>query len=206
MPISDDISFEDACTMAISGMTALQGLRDKGNLKPGMNVLINGASGGVGTYAVQIAKTYGAFVTAVCSKGNFQLVKSIGANETIDYHKEDFTNKEMKYDIVFDAVGNRNFWQVKRVMKKKAVYVNISTSLTIFLSSFITRLYPGKKSKGFMFKPDMKDLAEVMNMITSKKIKVVIDKIFPFEETRKAFEYSSSQRAKGKIVIKIRST
>jgi NADPH:quinone reductase-like Zn-dependent oxidoreductase len=204
MPISNNISFEEACTMAIAGITALQGLRDKGNLKSGMDVLINGASGGVGTYAVQIAKTFGAYVTAVCSEGNSQLVKSLGADEFIDYHKEDFTKSDKQYDIVFDAVGNCNFWQVKRVMKKKAVYVNISPSFGLFLSSFISRLYPGKKSKAYMIKPIMKDLAEVMNLISSKKIKVIIDRIFPFEETWKAFEYSSSERAKGKLVIRIR--
>ncbi len=203
MPISDKISFEEASTMAIAGMTALQGLRDKGKIKPGMDVLINGASGGVGTYAVQMAKYFGASVTSVCSEGNFQLVKSLGADELIDYHKEDFTKKEKKYDIILDTVGSLNFWKVKKVMKKKAVYVNIAPSLILYLSSFITRFRPGRKSESFMLNPVLKDLAEVMNMIISKKIKVIIDKIFSFEETRKAFEYSSTGRAKGKIVIKI---
>ncbi len=128
MPIHDSISFEEASTMAVAGITAFQGLCEKGNLKSGMEVLINGASGGVGTYAVQIAKVYGGNVTAVCSGDNFNLVRSIGADELIDYYKEDFTTRSRKYDIIFDTIGNLNFWKVRRVLKRKAVYINISPS------------------------------------------------------------------------------
>jgi len=204
IPVDDSLSFEEASTMAIAGITALQGLRDKGNIQPGMDVLINGASGGVGTYAVQIARYFGADVTGVCSKSNFELVRNLGATEIIDYHSEDFTMKNKKYDIIFDTIGNLNFCKVRKVMKKKAVYVNISPSAILFLTSFITRLFPGRKSKAFMINPDHKDLKEVMNLIVSKKIKVVIDRIFLFNETAKAFEYSSTERAKGKIIIKIK--
>ena len=204
MAISDELTHEESCTMAIAGLSALQGLRDKGNLKAGMEVLINGASGGVGTYAIQIAKLLGANVTAVCSGKNFELVKSIGADNVIDYQKEAFTANKKKYDIVFDAVGNYSFWQVKHILKNKGVNVNISPSPGLYLSSLLTGFFSGKKSISYMLKPVMTDLKEIMDMITSRKISVVIDKKFPFEETAKALEYSKSERARGKIIILIR--
>jgi len=201
--IPDSISFEEASTMAVAGMTAIQGLRNKGRIKPGMDVIINGASGGVGTYALQIAKVLGAKVTAVCSAKNFDLVKSLGADVIIDYKEVDFTKLPKKYNIVFDAVGYRTFWQTRRVLKKKGIYVNISPSIPLYITSMITRLNPGKKSKGFMLHPEMHDLEEVMNMIAEKKIKVVIDKVYPLEKLAEAHQYSESERAKGKIVISV---
>jgi len=201
--IPDNISYEEASTMAVAGMTALQGLRNKGKIKPGMEVIINGASGGVGTYAVQIAKVLGARVTAVCSAKNFSLVKSLGADVLIDYKETDFTKLRQKYNIVFDAVGYRSFWQTYKVLRKKGIYVNISPSIPLYITSFITRLNPGRKSKGFMLHPDMNDLKEVMQMIEDKKIKVIIDKVFPLEKLADAHAYSESERAKGKIVISI---
>ena len=199
--IPENISFEEASTMAVAGMTALQGLRNKGKIKPGADVIVNGASGGVGTYAVQIAKVLGAKVTAVCSAKNFDLLKDLGADVIIDYKETDFTKLPKKYNIVFDAVGYRTFWQTRKVLKKRGIYVNISPSIPLYITSFFTRLNPGKKSKGFMLHPDMKDLEEVMQMISEKKIKVVIDKIFPLEKLSEAHQYSESERAKGKIVI-----
>ncbi len=202
--IPENISYEEASTMAVAGMTAIQGLRNKGRIKSGMDVIINGASGGVGTYALQIAKVLGAKVTAVCSAKNFDLVKSLGADVIIDYKEVDFTKLPKKYNIVFDAVGYRTFWQTRRVLKKKGIYVNISPSIPLYITSMITRLNPGKKSKGFMLHPEMHDLEEVMNMIADKKIKVVIDKVFPLEKLAEAHQYSESERAKGKIIISIK--
>jgi NADPH:quinone reductase-like Zn-dependent oxidoreductase len=201
--IPDNISFEEASTMAVAGMTALQGLRNKGKIQPGMDVIVNGASGGVGTYAVQIAKVLGANVTAVCSAKNFELMNSLGADELIDYKETDFTKLPKKYNIIFDAVGYRTFWQTVRVLKKKGIYVNISPSIPLYITSLITRLNPGKKSKGFMLRPDMNDLKEVMQMISDKKIRVVIDKVFPLEKLADAHAYSESERARGKIVISV---
>jgi NADPH:quinone reductase-like Zn-dependent oxidoreductase len=199
--IPDSISHEEASTMAVAGMTALQGLRNKGKIKPGMDVIVNGASGGVGTYAVQIAKALGARVTAVCSAKNFDLLKSLGADVLIDYKETNFTKLPKKYNIVFDAVGYRSFWQTYRVLKKKGIYVNISPSIPLYITSFITRLNPGRKSKGFMLHPDMNDLMEVMKMIEEKKIRVIIDKTFPLEKLADAHRYSETERARGKIVI-----
>lgn len=199
--IPDGISHEEASTMAVAGMTALQGLRNKGKIKPGMDVIVNGASGGVGTYAVQIAKVLGARVTAVCSAKNFDLLKRLGADVLIDYKETDFTRLPKKYNIVFDAVGYRSFWQTYRVLKKKGIYVNISPSIPLYITSFLTRLKPGRKSKGFMLHPDMNDLLEVVKMIEDKKIKVIIDKVFPLEKLADAHIYSETERARGKIVI-----
>jgi len=201
--IPDNVSFEEASTMAVAGMTALQGLRNKGRIKPGMDVIVNGASGGVGTYAIQIAKVLGAKVTAVCSAKNFDLVKSLGADVIIDYKETDFTKLPKKYNIIFDAVGYRTFWQTRNVLKKKGIYVNISPSIPLYITSLITRLNPGKKSKGFMLHPDMSDLREVMQMISDKKIRVIIDKVFPLEKLAEAHLYSETERAKGKIVISV---
>lgn len=201
--IPDNVSFEEASTMAVAGMTALQGLRNKGRLKSGMDVIVNGASGGVGTYAVQIAKVLGAKVTAVCSAKNFDLLKSLGADVLIDYKEVDFTRLPKKYNIVFDAVGYRTFWQTRKVLKKKGIYVNISPSIPLYITSLVTLLNPGKKSKGFMLHPDMDDLKEVMQMIAEKKIKVVIDKVFPLDKIAEAHAYSETERAKGKIVLSI---
>lgn len=199
--IPDSISFEEASTMAVAGMTALQGLRNKGKIKAGMEVIINGASGGVGTYAVQIAKALGARVTAVCSAKNFDLVKSLGADVLIDYKETDFTKLRQKYNIVFDAVGYRSFWQTYKVLRKKGIYVNISPSVPLYITSILTRLNPGRKSKGFMLHPEMSDLNEVMKMIENKLVKVVIDKVFPLEKIADAHAYSETERARGKIVI-----
>jgi NADPH:quinone reductase-like Zn-dependent oxidoreductase len=204
--IPDNVSFEEASTMAVAGMTALQGLRNKGRIKPGMDVIVNGASGGVGTYAVQIAKVLGAKVTAVCSAKNFDLLKGLGADVLIDYKETDFTRLPKKYNIVFDAVGYRTFWQTRRVLKKRGIYVNISPSIPLYITSLITRLNPGKKSKGFMLKPDIDDLKEVMMMISEKKIRVVIDRTFPLEKLADAHHYSESERARGKIVITMSHT
>jgi len=201
--IPDNVSFEEASTMAVAGMTALQGLRNKGRIKPGMDVIVNGASGGVGTYAIQIAKVLGAKVTAVCSAKNFDLVKSLGADVIIDYKETDFTKLPKKYNIIFDAVGYRTFWQTRNVLKKKGIYVNISPSIPLYITSLITRLNPGKKSKGFMLNPDMNDLREVMQMISDKKIRVIIDKVFPLEKLAEAHLYSETERAKGKIIISV---
>ncbi len=201
--IPDNVSFEEASTMAVAGMTALQGLRNKGRIKPGMDVIVNGASGGVGTYAIQIAKVMGAKVTAVCSAKNFDLVKSLGADVIIDYKETDFTKLPKKYNIIFDAVGYRTFWQTRNVLKKKGIYVNISPSIPLYITSLITRLNPGKKSKGFMLHPDMSDLREVMQMISDKKIRVIIDKVFPLEKLAEAHLYSETERAKGKIIISV---
>jgi len=201
--IPDNVSFEEASTMAVAGMTALQGLRNKGRIKPGMDVIVNGASGGVGTYAIQIAKVMGAKVPAVCSAKNFDLVKSLGADVIIDYKETDFTKLPKKYNIIFDAVGYRTFWQTRNVLKKKGIYVNISPSIPLYITSLITRLNPGKKSKGFMLNPDMNDLREVMQMISDKKIRVIIDKVFPLEKLAEAHLYSETERAKGKIVISV---
>jgi NADPH:quinone reductase-like Zn-dependent oxidoreductase len=204
LPLHDSLSFGEACTMAIAGLSALQGLRDKGLIREGMDVLVNGASGGVGTYAVQIAKVLGAQVTGLCSSGNFGLVRSLGADEIIDYRTGDFTKSDRKFDIIFDTIGNLKYLKVRKSLKRKGIYVNISPSLSMLLTSFMTRFLPGRKAKAFMLDPVRDQLKELMQLIVDKKIRVVIDREYGFEDTAGAFEYSATKRAKGKVVIKIR--
>ena len=144
-PKPEIVTFEDAASLPIAGLTALQALRDKGRLAPGMKALINGASGGVGTFAVQIAKILGAEVTAVCSAANAGLVKGLGADHVIDYHQQDFTTIAERYDCIFDVVSSRSFGECKKALTERGVYVNTLPSPSLFWNIFVTSFLPGKK-------------------------------------------------------------
>jgi NADPH:quinone reductase-like Zn-dependent oxidoreductase len=199
--IPDNTNFITASTYGVAGVTALQGLVIHGKLEEGMHVLINGASGGVGTYAVQIAKILGAKVTAVCSEKNISLVKSLGADELIDYNKNDFTQNEAMYDIVFDAVGVKSFKTAKKALKKKGIYVNPNPRLKLFFTQWITSLFPGKKARGILLKMIRDDLKWVRDQIALNNIKVIIDQTYSMNEAAKAHEHSESGRVRGKLVI-----
>jgi NADPH:quinone reductase-like Zn-dependent oxidoreductase len=199
--IPDNTDFTTASTYGVAGVTALQGLVIHGRLEEGMHVLINGASGGVGSYAVQIAKILGAKVTAVCSEKNIDLVKSLGADEVIDYNKEDFTKNKGKYDIVFDAVGVKSFATAKNALKKKGIYVNPNPRLKLFFTQWVTSLFPGKKARGILLKMIRDDLKWVRDQIALNNIKVIIDKTYTINEAVKAHEYSESGRVRGKLLI-----
>lgn len=199
--IPDNTSFVVASTYGVAGVTALQGLVLHGKLEEGMHVLINGASGGVGTYAVQIAKILGARVTAVCSAKNIELVKSLGADEVIDYNQNDFTRNKDVYDIIFDAVGNRNFALAKQALRKKGVYVNPNPRIKLFITQFLTSLTGGKKARGILLKMIREDLKWVRDQIAINNIKVIIDKTYPMTEVQEAHRYSESGRVRGKIVL-----
>ena len=201
--LPDDTNFTEACTYGVAGVTALQGLVLHGRLTDGMRVLINGASGGVGTYAVQIAKILGAKVTAVCSGRNSELVKSLGADEVIDYTKKDFTKNTGSYDIIFDAVGKSCFSSAKAALKKKGVYVNPNPRIKLFLTQFLTSLTFGKKARGILLRLIREDLEWIRDQVALGNIKVVIDKTYPVHQADKAHEYSESERTRGKIVLKI---
>jgi NADPH:quinone reductase-like Zn-dependent oxidoreductase len=199
--IPDNTSFVVASTYGVAGVTALQGLVLHGKLEEGMHVLINGASGGVGTYAVQIAKILGARVTAVCSAKNIELVKSLGADEVIDYNQNDFTRNKDVYDIIFDAVGKKSFASAKQALKKKGVYVNPNPRIKLFITQFLTSLTGGKKARGILLKMIREDLKWVRDQIAINNIKVIIDKTYPMTEVQEAHRYSESGRVRGKIVL-----
>jgi NADPH:quinone reductase-like Zn-dependent oxidoreductase len=200
---SQNISFEQATCMPIAGLTALQALRDKGRLASGKKVLINGASGGVGHFAVQIAKIFGAEVTGVCSGANVEFVKSLGADKVIDYTKEDFAKGSSRYDIIFDAVAKRSFGECKKILAPNGIYVSTLPSAAILLSQYVTGSITGKKALTVWVKPNEADLQWMTSRIEAGKIKVVIDKVYPLEQAKEALAYSETGKARGKIVLKV---
>ncbi len=203
--IPDSMSFEDASTLAVAGVTPMQAFTRHFKVSPGDHVLVNGASGGVGTYAVQIAKVLGAHVTAVCSDRNKDLVLSLGADEVIDYNKVDFRNRHQSFDVILDAAANAFFDDSKRSLKKGGMLIKLNISIKTILLGFWTKLFSSRKVKLILLKNDLRDFEWLINHIAEGDIKVVIDKTFPLEKAREAQEYSQTGRAKGKIVIRVDS-
>lgn len=196
------MTFEQAAAVPLAAFTALQGLRDKGRIQPGQKVLINGASGGVGTFAVQIAKSFGTEVTGVCSTRNLDLVRSIGADHVIDYTQQDFTRTGRRYDLIFDAVGNRSVSDLKRALSPNGICsVAGFTSLSRL---FQTSLLGGKKV-GMMktAKANKEDLIFIKGLLEAGKVVPVIDRRYPLAETAEAIRYLERGHARGKVVITV---
>jgi NADPH:quinone reductase-like Zn-dependent oxidoreductase len=207
------LTFEQAASLNIAGITALQAVRDKGKVQPGQTVLINGASGGVGTFAVQIAKSFGADVTGVCSTRNIDLVRSLGADHVIDYTKEDFTKSEQKYDVMLDNVANRSLTECRRVLKPNGIYVLIggggvneqgilggmaNALKAAFFSKFVSQ-----KMGMMLADPSNKDLTLLADMVQSGKMKPVIDRTYKLSETVDAVRYLEEGHTRGKVVITV---
>src|SRR5437588_2344293 len=208
------LTFEEAATVPVSAVTALQGLRDQGHIQPGQKVLINGASGGVGTFAVQIAKAFGAEVTGVCSTRNVDMVRSIGADYVIDYMQEDFTKSDQRYDVIYDLVNNRSFAERRRVLKpggicvlagvggsgmRKETLFNLAGSLTAALRSKFSH----EKFVSFGVDIGKKDLGVLRDLTESGKIAPALTKTYPLTETAAAYKYLETGHASGKIAITI---
>jgi len=202
---SRTISFEEAACIPIAGLTALQALRDKGGIAPGQKVLINGASGGVGHLAVQIAKIFGANVIGVCSGANRDFVKSLGADRVIDHTKEDFTKRADRYDIIFDAVAKRSFGACKNALVERGRYVSTLPSPAVLLNKYLTGFLTKKKATDIWVKPNTPDMEWMMGQIETGRIKIAIDKIYPLDRAKEALAYSERGKTRGKIVIKISS-
>jgi NADPH:quinone reductase-like Zn-dependent oxidoreductase len=198
------LSMEQAAAIPTTALTALQALRNRGQVKAGQAVLINGASGGVGMAAVQIAKAMGASVTAVCSASSFDLVKGLGADRLIDYRTSDFTTQPEKYDVVFDCIGNQPHKKAKRVLKGSRVHLTTTPGVGTFVRQFFNPLF-GVKVFGLLTNGNGADLEYVKTLIEKGKLKPVIDKTFPVAEVAEAHRYSKAGRAKGKIVLKFQS-
>lgn len=204
-------TFEQAASVNIAGITALQALRDKGKVQPGQKVLINGASGGVGTFAVQIAKSFGADVTGVCSTRNVDLVRSLGADHVIDYTKEDFTKNEQRYDVILDNVANHSLSECRRVLKPTGIYVLIGGGganeqgllggLGNALKAMVFSRFVSQKMGMMMADPSNKDLTILGDMMQSGKVKPVIDRIYKLSEVPDAIRYLEQGHARGKVVI-----
>jgi len=195
------MSWEEAAAISLAGNTALFFIRDLAKIQAGQKILIHGASGAIGTYAVQLARYYGAEVTAVCSTVNADLVKSLGADKVIDYTKEDFSKTNERYDFVFDVVGKTTFSQCKGILKHKGIYLENNLQLLDILRMMWTSLTGGKKIKGGVSKETAKNLYFFIELIESGKLKPVIDRSFPLEKTAEAFLYVEQGHKKGNVVI-----
>jgi NADPH:quinone reductase-like Zn-dependent oxidoreductase len=201
-PKPTGLSYEEAACIPIASLTALQSLRDHARIAPGRKVLINGASGGVGHFAVQIGKLLGAEVTAVCTGRNRDFVKSLGADRVIDYTQEDFTRGTERYDIIFDAVSTRTFSSCRKVLTPRGIYVCTLPNRTV-IDQIITTVLPGKKARTMWVRVNAADMEWMINKITEGKIKVFIEKVFPLDQAREALAFSESGRVRGKIIIKM---
>ena len=200
-----NLSFEEAAAVPMAALTALQGLRDAGQIQPGQKVLINGASGGVGTFAIQIAKSFGAEVTAVCSTRNLDQARSIGADHVIDYTKEDFTKSGQHYDLILAANGYHPLSAYKRALTPKGIYVMAGGSMAqIFQAMLMGRWMSekgGKKMGGVTARINQKDLALLKELLEAGKVVPVIDRRYPLRETAEALRYLGAGHARGKVVI-----
>jgi len=207
-PKPASLSFEAASVVPVAALTALQGLRDKGQIQSGQKVLIIGASGGVGTFAVQIAKAFGAEVTAVCSSRNLDMARSIGADHVIDYAKEDFTQNEQRYDLVFAVNGNHPISAYQRTLNSKGTYICTGGALSqIFQAILLGPLMSRKNGKkmGFMgiTKYNQKDLVYLRNLLDSGKVVPVIEKSYQMDEVSSAMRYVAEGHARGKVIVQI---
>jgi NADPH:quinone reductase-like Zn-dependent oxidoreductase len=208
-----NVTFEQAGSVALAGLTALQGIR-KGNIQPGQKVLINGATGGVGTFAVQIAKSFGADVTAVCSTGKVDLVRSIGADHVIDYTKEDFTKGTQCYDVIFDNVGNHSFSDRRRVLTPNGICVlagiggaglhpeTLGRVVGTFKADLLSR-FVRQKFVRYVTKLDKEDLKLLSDLMQTGKVTPVIDRTYKLSETAEAMRYFEEGHARGKVVITV---
>ena len=202
-----NISFEEAAAVPQAALTALQGLRDKGHIQKGQKVLIHGASGGIGTFAVQLAKAFGAEVTAVCSTRNVDIVRSIGADHVIDYTQEDFTRNGQRYDLILAVNGYHSISAYKRALHPEGVYVmtggsNAQLFQAMLLGPLVSRT--GRQKMGnSAHKPNQKDLMFMKELLEASKVKPVIDRRFPLRDVAVAIRYLEAGHAQGKVVITV---
>ena len=203
------LSFVEAAAVPVAAFTALQGLRDKGEIQPKQTVLINGAAGGVGTFAVQIAKAFGAEVTGVCSTRNLDMVRSIGADHAIDYTREDFTRSGRQYDLIYDAVGNRSVFAYRRALspRGRCVIAGFTSFTRLFehlaLGALLSKIGSRQiRFQGFAATPK-EDLEFIKALLEAGKVTPVIDRSYPFAETAEAIRYLEKGHAQGKVVVQV---
>jgi NADPH:quinone reductase-like Zn-dependent oxidoreductase len=213
----DNVTFEQAASVPVAALTALQGLRDKGKIQPAQKVLINGAAGGVGTFAVQIAKSFGAEVTGVCSTRNVDMLRSIGADRVIDYTREDFTKAhpktgpktEKRYDIIFDNVGNHSLSACRRLLNPKGIVLMVGDQTGRGIISLLARLvtalvwsrFISQKFLFFIAKLNQQDLTILHDLMKAGKVTPVIDRCYKLSDSPEAIRYLAEQHARGKVVI-----
>jgi NADPH:quinone reductase-like Zn-dependent oxidoreductase len=206
-----NLSFEEAAAVPLAALTALQALRDHGQLRPGQRVLVNGASGGVGTFAVQIAKALGAEVTAVCSTSNVELARSLGADHVIDYTREDFTRGDQRYDLMFDNAGNRSWSACKRVLEPHATVVLVGGPkknrllgpLGHIVKMKLRAMRGSRKAVFFVASLNQPDLEVLRELLEAETVRAVIDRRYVLGEIADAFRYLGEGHAKGKVVVAV---
>ena len=209
-----NMTFEQAASVPVAAITALQGLRDKGHIQSGQKVLINGASGGVGTFAVQMAKSFGTEVTGVCSTRNVDLVQSIGADHVIDYTKEDFTKTDQRYDIIYDLVGNHSFSERRRILGPNGICVmagiggagwheGFATRLLGELNGYLRSRFVSQKFVAYIAQFNKADMSVLADLLQTGKMTPVIDKTYKLNETADALRYLETGHARGKVVISL---
>ena len=209
-----NMTFEQAAAVPVAAITALQGLRDKGKIQPGQKVLINGASGGVGTFAVQIAKSFGTEVTGVCSTRNLDMVRSIGADHVIDYTKEDFTKTDQRYDLIFDLVGNHSFSERRRILNPNGICVmagiggagwhdGIGMRLLGELNAYVASRFVHEKFITYIARLNKADLIILGDLMQTGKVTPVIDRRYKLSEVPAALRYLEEGHARGKVVITV---
>jgi len=196
------LTMEEAAGIPTVAMTALLGLRTRAKVQAGDSVLVNGASGGVGLSAVQIAKALGASVTAVCGADSFDLVKKAGADAVIDYKTADFTAGREQYDVVFDCIGNKPYGVCKPVLRGRKVHITVTPGVGTFIRQFMNPIF-GVKVFGLITNGDGEALEFIKELIEKGQLKPIVDKVYPFTDVAAAQEYSKSGRAKGKIILTI---
>ena len=211
VPKPAGLTFEQAAAVPMAASTALQGLRDKGQIKPSQRVLINGASGGVGTFAVQIAKAFGAHVTAVCSTRNVDQARSLGADEVIDYTREDFTRGGRKYDVILDVASSGSLSSRRRVLEPNGTLVGVGAANNDGTASIVAGLletavlsrFGNQKMPFFLAKNSKEDLIVLKELIEAGKVKPVIDRTYPLNQTAEAIRYLETGHARAKVVITV---
>jgi len=210
-PKPANLSFEQAAAVPLAASTALQGLRDHGRIEPGQKVLIIGASGGVGTFAVQIARSFDAEVTGVCSTRNVEMVRSLGADHVIDYTKEDFTHSGQKYDLIFQLAGTRSPSECRRALTSKGILVQISGEsdgrwigpVDRIIKALVLSPFVSQKMASFTVNPNKEDLRFLRQLIEAGKLTPVIDRTYPLSETPEAIRYLENGHARGKVAITV---
>jgi NADPH:quinone reductase-like Zn-dependent oxidoreductase len=203
VPKPAGLTFEEAAAAPMAALTALQGLRDIGRIQGGKKVLINGASGGVGTFAVQIAKSFEAEVTGVCSTAKMDLVRSLGADHVVDYTREDITKNGRSYDLVFDVAAFRPFSDYKRILSSGGIYVLAGGSMARIFRLMVRSMTGARNRKVMVARVNQKDLLFIMDLMNAGRIKSIIDKRYPLSETGEALRYLEEGRARGKVVITV---
>jgi len=208
LPKPVNLTFEQSAAVGDSAFTALAAVRDQGKVQPGHRVLINGASGGVGTFAVQIAKSFGAHVTGVCSTRNVDLVRSIGADEVIDYTKEDFSQTEQRYDVMLDLIGSRSLSDCRRALTRRGTYVIVGVrdlgrwfGLARQIKALLLSPFVRQRIRVFVVRHNIKDLAALKELVEANKVAPVIDRRYALSEVSEALRHQGEGHAQGKIVI-----